>query len=78
MRTGKVVVVCQWDDSALYINGRLVNGGDSSLVNGAVDALKRLKIHITYKRLKYDIWRREGFENGWPKKLSDIPELLNS
>lgn len=74
MKTGKVVVVCQWDDQAMYINGRLLMGGDNKLVNGAIEALKRLKIHICYKRINYDIWEQM---EGWPKKLSAVPDLVN-
>lgn len=76
MKTAKVVVVSQWDDSALYINGRLVNGGDNKLVNGAIDALKKLKIKITYKSIWYDIWTdKEKGHDGWPKKLDKIEDL---
>jgi hypothetical protein len=33
----EIVVVAQFDDQAIYVNGRLLNGGDCKLVNGAID-----------------------------------------
>jgi hypothetical protein len=68
----KIVNVCQFDDSAIYVNGRLLYGGNNMLVNGAIGAFERTQLKVTYKSIKGDIWRTPL--KGWPERLSSIPK----